>query len=132
MLSKTLGIRHIALRVKNIQNCKHFYHKILQMDIDWEPDSENIYLTNGYDNLALHYSADISDKNNNDCLDHFGIIVKNKSDVDKWHDHICENDVKIHQEIKDHRDGSRSFYCCDPDHNVIQIIWIPKISDKQC
>ena len=130
MLNKTLGIRHIALKVKNIENCKHFYHRILQMDIDWEPDPENIYLTNGHDNLALHYSDDISTHKNNGCLDHFGIVVKNKSDVDKWYDHVSENGVKIQQGIKDHRDGSRSFYCYDPDQNVIQIIWIPNISRK--
>ena len=130
MLDKTLGIRHIALRVKNIQECKYFYHEILQMEIDWEPDSNNIYLTNGHDNLALHYSEEVSNKNNTNTLDHFGIVVRQKSDVDLWYNHITNNKVSIHQEIKDHRDGSRSFYCNDPDQNIVQIIWIPKISDK--
>ena len=88
MLDKTLGIRHIALKVKNIKECKFFYHEILQMEIDWEPDSNNIYLTNGYDNLALHYAEDISKKNNLNTLDHFGIVVRKKSDVDLWYNHI--------------------------------------------
>ena len=100
------------------------------MEIDWEPDENNIYLTNGFDNLALHYNPDI-DKVARSCkLDHFGIIVKEKSDVDSWYLHVKNNKVKIHKEIKNHRDGSRSFYCCDPDSNIIQIIWIPAISNS--
>ena len=56
------------------------------------------------------------------------IFLKNYSS--NIYNHITNNKVKIHQEIKDHRDGSRSFYCNDPDQNIVQIIWIPKISDK--
>ena len=72
----------------------------------------------------------MSDKNNMNTLDHFGIVVRQKSDVDVWYNHITNKKVRIHQDIKDHRDGSRSFYCNDPDQNIVQIIWIPKISDK--
>ena len=55
------------------------------MEIDWEPDSNNIYLTNGHDNLALHYSEEVSNKNKTNTLDHFGIVVRQKSDVDLWY-----------------------------------------------
>ena len=126
-MNNTLGIRHLALKVKKFRECLHFYNVILKMDIDWQPDDENVYLTNGKDNLALHLdnSIDLSDQ----CrLDHFGILLQKKEDVDSWHDYICENNVKIFKPVNDHRDGSRSFYCYDPDGNIVQLIWHPKIS----
>ena len=55
-----LGIRHLALKVKNFEECLKFYTQILGMKVDWQPDHENVYLTNGKDNLALHYDEDLS------------------------------------------------------------------------
>tara|TARA_B100001123_G_C14974241_1_gene892934 strand:- start:339 stop:728 length:390 start_codon:yes stop_codon:yes gene_type:complete len=127
-MNETLGIRHLALKVKNFKACLNFYTDIIGMNIDWQPDSENVYLTNGRDNLALHYSSTLDTDNKNSKLDHFGIILHNKQDVDIWYDKIKSHQIHIHQEVKDHRDGSRSFYCIDPDGNILQLIWHPKIS----
>ena len=44
-MRKALGIRHIALRVKNFKECLNFYTNILGMKIDWQPDEKNVYLT---------------------------------------------------------------------------------------
>tara|TARA_B100000965_G_C19599378_1_gene761767 strand:- start:4539 stop:4925 length:387 start_codon:yes stop_codon:yes gene_type:complete len=126
-MEKTLGIRHIAIKVSRFDDCLDFYHKILKMQIDWKPDNENVYLTNGQDNLALHYDSSI-EPGVSSRLDHFGIILEKKTDVDKWYKYISSEKVKIFKDINDHRDGSRSFYCEDPDGNVIQLIWHPKIS----
>ena len=128
-MKKTLGIRHIALKVKNFKDSVLFYTKIIGMEVDWKPDKENIYLTNGEDNLALHYDKNITTtENKQNKLDHFGILVKNKEDIDYWYNIMQENSVEIYQKIKNHRDGSRSFYCYDPDRNILQIIWHPKIN----
>ena len=51
----SLGIRHLALKVKNFEECLTFYTKVIGMKVDWKPDDHNVYLTNGIDNLALHY-----------------------------------------------------------------------------
>ena len=53
-MKKTLGIKHLALKVKHFRECLTFYTKIVGMDIDWQPDDSNAYLSNGKDNLALH------------------------------------------------------------------------------
>ena len=78
----SLGIRHLALKVKNFEECLIFYTQVLGMKVDWKPDDENVYLTNGIDNLALHYDQNISDMKNDSRLDHFGIFIKNKDDID--------------------------------------------------
>ncbi len=97
------------------------------MEIDWQPDEKNVYLTNGSDNLALHYCDEIHE-NKKGKLDHFGIMLEKKADVDYWFEHVKSKDIRIFREINDHRDGSRSFYCFDPDDNIVQIIWHPSIS----
>ena len=124
-MKKTLGIRHIALKVHNMDDSIIFYKDILGMEIDWQPDPDNVYLTNGLDNLALHRQNNLDLDSEHNRLDHFGIMLRDKADVDSWYNHIKSNNVTIVNELKDHRDGSRSFYCSDPDNNVVQIIWHP-------
>lgn len=128
-MKKTLGIRHIAIKVKKFEECLLFYTNTLGMQIDWQPDSENVYLTNGQDNLALHYDKNLETCRINNRLDHFGIILMTKDEVNDWYEHIKSKNIKIFKDIKDHRDGSRSFYCYDPDENIVQIIWHPSISN---
>ena len=45
-MKKTLGIRHIALKIKNFEQCLKFYTDVFGMKIDWQPDNKNVYLTN--------------------------------------------------------------------------------------
>ena len=125
---KTLGIRHVALKVKHFEECLDFYTHIVGMKIDWRPDNENVYLTNGIDNLALHLDSDIDLSSKDNRLDHFGIMLLKKDDVDNWYEFIKSKKIKIFKEIQDHRDESRSFYCYDPDFNVLQFIWHPTLS----
>ena len=127
-MSDSLGIRHLALKVSNFEECLKFYTEILGMVIDWKPDDENVYLTNGLDNLALHYDKDVSGDKCDSRLDHFGIFIKKKEDIDKYLSHMKDNNVKIHKEKKIHRDNSISFYIEDPDGNILQILWHPTLS----
>lgn len=123
-----LGIRHIALKVRNLDECKEFYNNILGMKIDWQPDTANVYLTNGSDNLALHLDSSI-EENGNSSLDHFGIFVKTQKDLEEFYEYIKNKDIPIHKELKKHRDDSMSFYIKDPDNNILQILWHPVLSN---
>ena len=127
-MRETLGIKHVALKVKNFDNCLKFYTNILGMDIDWQPDGDNVYLSNGKDNLALHKDSNLDLGSKNNRLDHYGIMLKTKDDVDYWFNFIKSHNVEIFKDIKDHRDGSRSFYCYDPDKNILQIMWHPTLN----
>ena len=127
-MKKTLGIKHIALKVQNFEECLIFYTNILGMNIDWQPDKNNAYLSNGSDNLALHKDDNLEFNEKNNRLDHFGIMLIASEDVDEWFVHMQSKSVPIHKEIKNHRDGSRSFYCLDPDKNIIQFLWHPEIN----
>ena len=49
-----LGLHHVALTVQNLSAARHFYVELLGFEVEWEPDADNIYLSSGSDNLALH------------------------------------------------------------------------------
>ena len=126
----TLGLRHLALNVSNPQRSKEFYTRVLKMEVEWEPDPDNVYLTNGgHDNLALHrYESKPS--TGAQSLDHIGFALKTEDDVDVWYEWVKSLGVPIAKEIKSHRDGARSFYIRDPDGIIIQMIYHPPIADR--
>src|ERR1700730_13227229 len=98
---KSLGLRHLALNVTDPQRSKDFYTRVLKMELEWEPDAENVYLTtSGQDNLALHKATEAPAKNS--ALDHLGIIIPSIEEVDTWYAWIKQNNVPIVREIKTH------------------------------
>ena len=137
-----MGLRHIALYVQNFAACVHFYTELLSMRVEWQPDADNIYLTSGCDNLALHRSPDrttsllkhkqtdiscTTTSANTPKLDHMGFIVATPEMVHQWHQFLCAHQVKIAKPPKQHRDGATSFYCLDPDDNLVQMLYHPPL-----
>lgn len=128
--NKILGLRHLALYSKNLEACEHFYVHLLGMKLVWQPDADNIYLSSGTDNLALHRAPPhFSPSKQHQHLDHLGFFLKEKADVDAWYDYLNAQGVLINATPRDHRDGTRSFYCADPDGNVVQMIWVPSLAE---
>ena len=124
-----LGMRHVALNVKDPQKSKDFYVRVLRMRVAWEPDSDNVYLsTDGQDNIALHKTRSGSGVAGNQLLDHIGFFVSQPEELDEWYNHALVNGAKITREIASHRDASRSFYLEDPDGISIQILFHPQVA----
>ena len=120
------GLRHVALYIKHFTECNYFYTQLLGMTIDWQPDDNNLYLTTGADNLALHRAPHDFIPAQPQRLDHIGFFLKTPEEVDEWYAFLKANHVTIKASPKNHRDGTRSFYCSDPDGNIIQMIYYPK------
>jgi catechol 2,3-dioxygenase-like lactoylglutathione lyase family enzyme len=123
---KLQGMRHIALRVSDMARAREFYEGILGLAVVWEPDAENVYLSSGEDNIALHAAA--GPIQGGQRLDHFGFVLPTRGDVDRAEEELKRKGVRISKPAKDHRDGSRSFYTSDPDGNVIQFLYLPGVS----
>ena len=121
----TAGLRHLAIFVEAYDACKAFYTDLLGMGVVWEPDEDNVYLSSGNDNLALHRAKPGFVREKDQALDHMGFIIDDIDEVDVWHAYLLENKVKINMAPKTHRDKARSFYCQDPEGNHVQIIYIP-------
>jgi len=127
--SPTKGLRHVALFVRDLEICEKFYVDLLGMKVEWRPDADNVYLSGGCDNLALHRAAQGSKVESAfQRLDHIGFILEKPQDVDEWFAYLVEHQVSIRNKPKTHRDGARSFYCYDPDGIVVQMIYHPPIS----
>ncbi len=123
------GLWHAALHCRDLPAMRAFYVDLLGYRVEWEPDPDNLYLTRGADNLALHASDDGPDAHApRGVLDHLGIVVPSLADVDAWdawlraHGHVPEKPVKTH------RDGARSFYVRDPEGNLLQFLWHPPLT----
>jgi catechol 2,3-dioxygenase-like lactoylglutathione lyase family enzyme len=125
------GMRHIALRVRDMKRSKKFYEGILGMKVVWEPDPRNVYLSSGCDNLALHESSQGGSSLQEEHLDHLGFVVESVGRVRELEHEFRTQGVKIVHPFKIHRDGSASFYCSDPDGIVIQMIYEPHISPQE-
>jgi len=123
------GMRHVALKVKNVAQSKTFYQEILGMDVVWEPDAENVYLSSGCDNIAIHaVSANFAASAEEKQLDHLGFIVESTERVKELEQEFIAKGVRIVHPFKAHRDGSASFYCADPDGIVLQMLYEPHLS----
>jgi catechol 2,3-dioxygenase-like lactoylglutathione lyase family enzyme len=125
-----LGVRHLALRVRDLKRSLDFYTRIMNMRVEWQPDADNAYLTSGSDNLALHQvsSASGAGETGGAALDHFGFLVATPDEVDGWARDLEARGVALEQQPKTHRDGARSIYFRDPDGNLIQLLYHPPIS----
>src|ERR1043166_7225009 len=126
------GMRHIALKVRDVARSKSFYQEILGMDVVWEPDPDNVYLSSGCDNLAIHgvpanFPASAEEKQ----LDHIGFLVESIERVKELEQEFLAKGVRIVHPFKAHRDGSASFYCADPDGIVIQMLYEPHLSAQK-
>jgi catechol 2,3-dioxygenase-like lactoylglutathione lyase family enzyme len=130
-----LGLRHLALNARDLDAMKRFYVDILGFEVEWEPDPDNVYLTSGTDNLALHRSTSLpagrsTASPSSGALDHLGVIVRTADDVDAWAAFVESRGVTVEAKPKTHRDGARSCYFSDPDGNKVQIIHHPPISGR--
>jgi catechol 2,3-dioxygenase-like lactoylglutathione lyase family enzyme len=124
-----MGMRHIALRVTDMARSKNFYQDILGMNVVWEPDPQNVYLSSGCDNIALHQmSLNSATRAQEQQLDHLGFVVETTERVKELEEEFRTKGVKIVHPFKIHRDGSASFYCADPDGILIQMLYEPQLS----
>ena len=138
------GLRHLALNVRALDAMKRFYVDLLGFAVEWEPDADNVYLSSGLDNLALHRPHGVEGDpqgrppgghtgpplSARSPLDHLGLIVRTADEVDRWASFLESRGVTLDAKPRTHRDGARSCYFQDPDGNTIQIIHHPRISQK--
>jgi catechol 2,3-dioxygenase-like lactoylglutathione lyase family enzyme len=116
------GLRHVALRVRDVQAATRFYAETFGMRVVWAPDPDNVYLSSGSDNLALHADARASAGG---ALDHLGFLVGAADDVYAAAEALRARRVPLAREPAVHRDGSVSCYCRDPDGNLVQVLYLP-------
>jgi len=124
----TGGLRlcHVALFCADLEASQDFYIRVLGMEVVWRPDADNVYLSRGTDNLALHRGSPTA----GGPLDHIGFAVESLEEVDVWYQHLQDARIPIVAPPKTHRDGSRSLYCRDPGGILVQLIYLPEMQAR--
>ena len=121
----TQGMRLVALFVADLEASEAFYVDLLGMSVEWRPDGDNVYLTSGNDNLALHR---VLGDGSSGQLDHIGFFIAEPQHVDEWYAFLEQHNVRLLTKPRTHRDGARSFYCFDPSGIKVQVIYHPPIA----
>jgi catechol 2,3-dioxygenase-like lactoylglutathione lyase family enzyme len=121
---ETMGLRHVALRVADVERARNFYTEVFGMRVVWQPDADNAYLSSGSDNLALHREAGTRGAA---VLDHIGFFVADLAQLERNFAWAREHGLQIVHPLRQHRDGTHSFYIKDPDGVVIQLIYDPSV-----
>ncbi len=125
-LPPALGLRHVALRVRDLAAAERFFVDLLGYRVEWRPDADDVYLTRHLDNVALHRAdAEVGPG----LLDHLGLLVARPEHVDAWAAHLERHGARPLAPPRTHRDGARSFYVAGPEGIVVQILHHPPISD---
>jgi catechol 2,3-dioxygenase-like lactoylglutathione lyase family enzyme len=121
----TRGLAHLALNVVKLEETVAFYRDVFGMRIVWQPDPDNVYMSSGRDNLALHRAA-APRAERGSPLDHLGFFVESAARVHAVGRALERGGRKILRPPRDHRDGSTSLYLEDPDGNVVQVLYEPR------
>jgi len=126
------GMWHVALNVRDIELMRAFYVDVLGYAVEWAPDVDNVYMTRGRDNIAIHRSefAPAHGARDRGSLDHIGFILETPEQVDRWAGWLTERGHPPEVAVKTHRDGARSFYVRDPEGNLLQFIFHPPLAGR--
>lgn len=110
-----------------------FYREGLGLALDWQPDADNVYLSSGADNVAIHRALPPREvSHDHSPLDHLGFVMQTADEVRAWHGYLEARAEELGIELlnapKLHRDGATSFYLRDPAGHQVQMLHIPSIS----
>lgn len=109
-------IGHIAICVKEVEKSAHFYQN-LGMKVVWQ-DSDWAYLKAGDDGLALLGPG------YKQAGPHFGFVFSDRAEVETAYQQVQSQGLVV-TKLHEHRDGTASFYCKDPDGNWFEYLYEP-------
>ncbi len=122
----SLGVRHVALRVRDLEAAERFFVELLGYRVEWRPDAENVYLARHGDDVALHRVGEAPGRG---MLDHVGVLVARAEEVDAWAAWLEARGAKLLAAPRTHRDGARSLVLEGPEGLAVQIIHHPPMLD---
>lgn len=120
-------LRHIAIRVRDMEASRRFYETLGLKYIDHRPSGKGIDLTDGTLNMTIiqYDGEERQPLEEGTEFVHIGMIVDNLASIYKTLQDdgaaLLRDDVKVRDEIDIEAPPTRSFKVADPDGNVIDI-----------
>jgi len=103
------GLRHIALKCRDIKKTERFYTEVLRLKIAFRVPPNMVFLRSPRGNDLLNFIKSDEKTSSNQGLDHFGFKVS-KTDLKGVEKRLKQNGVEI-----EGRRGRSSIYFRDPD-----------------
>lgn len=130
-----LGLHHVALRVHDVAQVAKFFVDVLGYQVEWAPDADAHYLTQGSDNVALHRRSPVgtsaglgAESKDSGSLDHIGILLSDVAAVHAWEAHLVGHGAVLVHGSRSHRDGATSCTVAIPGGLTLQMIHHPPIT----
>jgi len=114
--AKFVRMGHTALRVKNLAQSLDFYRDLIGCREVWVGDDDWAQVSLGPDDLSLIQEGA------SEHPAHLGFQVKERTDLEILRAKLVKEGVKVGP-LKDHRDGTASFYFWDPSDNTLEALW---------
>jgi catechol-2,3-dioxygenase len=111
---------HSALNVKDLERALDFYTKVLGLEKFWVGDEDWANLRVGNDDLSLVLEG------HSRHPPHVGFRVESADALRGMHAKLVAAGANP-EAIEGHRDGSQSFYFTDPEGNVLEALWDPRL-----
>lgn len=117
------GVRHVAIRVRDIEAARAWYGDVLGMTVEDEFPGRALFVRFGpyyHHDLAI-FQADPGKElpaKDQVGLAHIALLVDSLEGVRQWYHHLKANDVAVNS--SDHG-VTRSIYFTDPDGNPFEI-----------
>jgi catechol 2,3-dioxygenase len=117
------GVRHVAIRVKDIEAARRWYEDVLGMTVEDEFPGRALFVRFGpyyHHDLAI-FQADekaAAPDQNSVGLAHIALLIDSLEGVKQWYQHLKSKGVDVRG--SDHG-VTRSIYFTDPDGNPFEI-----------
>jgi catechol 2,3-dioxygenase-like lactoylglutathione lyase family enzyme len=108
------GLRHIALKTRDLKKTERFYTELLGLKIAFRVSSNMIFLRSPKGNDLLNFIKSNERTRSNQGLDHFGFKIS-KSALEGLEKRLKKNGVAI-----EGRRGRSSIYFRDPDDYLLE------------
>ena len=116
------GVRHVAIRVKDVEAARSWYEDVLGMTVEDEFPGRALFVRFGpyyHHDLAI-FQADPDAKSDDNAvgLAHIALLIDSLDGVKQWYHHLKAKGVDVRS--SDHG-VTRSIYFNDPDGNPFEI-----------
>jgi catechol 2,3-dioxygenase len=117
------GVRHVAIRVKDIAAARRWYEDVLGMTVEDEFPGRAIFVRFGpyyHHDLAIFQADENAGPPDQNAvgLAHIALLIDSLEGVKQWYQHLKEKGVDVRG--SDHG-VTRSIYFTDPDGNPFEI-----------
>ena len=127
-MTKTFGLTHIAVAVKDISRTRKFYQEVFDMELMYEEENMIQLTTPGCNDILVFEESDNRSVGKPGGIAHFGFRLRSPDDIEEMNKKVIEAGGTI-IEKGEFVPGSPFIFFKDPDGYIVEI-WFELLSEK--